>query len=304
METVLISGGSGLIGAHLSKKLIAKGYRVGVLSRSSGQDGDVQRYVWEIEKGEIEKGAIESADYIIHLAGAEIAEKRWTKKRKQEIVDSRVKTGQLIFDKVKESTHRPKAFISASATGYYGAVTSDKIFSETDPPARDFLGETCRLCERSAERFEEIGIRVVKIRTPPVLTGQGGVLEKILIPVRLGIGSAIGKGDQYFPWIHIDDLCGIYIKAIEDIQMRGAYNAAAPEHKTNRDFIKTLARVLHKPFWFPAVPAFVIKIILGKASEIILEGSRISSDKIRAAGYEFLYHDLEEALKNLFVKKG
>lgn len=303
MLTILISGGTGLVGNHLSVKLKEKGYRVAVLSRTSRKDIDIPAFAWDIEKKQIDKEAIETADCIIHLAGAAITEKRWTAKRKQLIIDSRVKSGQLIFDKVKENKNKLKVFISASAIGYYGAITSDKIFVETDPPANDFLGETCKLWERSADRFEEFGIRTVKIRTGVVLSKQGGALEKMITTVKMGIGSPLGSGKQYMPWIHIDDLCGIYIKAIEDSQMKGVYNAVAPDHKTNMDYVKILARKLKKPLWLPNVPSIAIKIIFGSMSEIILKGSRVSSEKIRASGYNFLFPDLENTLTDLVEKK-
>ena len=302
METVLISGGTGLIGRHLCKKLKDRGYSVAFLSRTSHHDADIPTYALDIENNVIEKEAIETADYIIHLAGANIGKRRWTNKRKQKIIDSRVKTAQLIFDKIKENRNKLKAFISASGIGYYGTITTDKIFSETDPPSDDFLGETCRLWEQSADNFEKLGIRTVKIRTGLVLTKQGGSLEKMILPVKLGLGFAIGSGKQFFPWIHIDDLCGIYIKAIEDTQMNGAYNAVAPDHKTNKDFTKTLAHILKRPFWFPKIPAFLLKLIFGKMSEIILKGSRVSSEKIIKAGYKFKFTDLESSLEDLLIK--
>ena len=214
MATILITGGTGLVGIHLCRKLKEKGYNISILSRANKQDTEIPTYVWDIDNKEIEKEAIETADYVIHLAGANIGDKRWTTKRRQLIIDSRVKTGELIFDKTKESKIKLKAFISASAIGYYGTITSDKIFCETDLPSNDFLGETCRQWEQSADRFEELGIRTVKIRTGVALTKQGGALAKMITPVKMGIGSAIGNGKQYLPWIHIDDLCGIYIKAI------------------------------------------------------------------------------------------
>ena len=299
MATILISGGKGLVGRHLSRKLKDKGYDVALLSRQSRHDLDIPTYSWNIDNNEIDKAAIEVADYIIHLAGANIGEKRWTSKRKRLIIDSRVKSGHLIFSKVKETQNKLKAFISASAIGYYGTITTDKIFSEADLSSNDFLGETCRQWEESADSFKELGIRTVKIRTGVVLTKRGGALAKMITPVRFGIGSAIGNGRQYLPWIHIDDLCDIYIKAIEDSQMEGVYNAVAPDHKTNKDFIKTLARVLKKPFWFPNVPAIAMKLIFGRMSDMLLKGSRVSSDKIRTAGYNFIFPELEGALKNL-----
>jgi len=302
MKTVLISGGTGLIGKHLCKSLKDKGYAVALLSRSSHQDSAMPTYSWDIESHETEKGAIEKADYIIHLAGANIGSERWSKKRRQILIDSRVKTGQLIFEKIKENKNNLQAFISASAIGYYGTITNDKIFTETDPPSNDFLGEVCRQWEQSADHFKTLGIRTVKIRTGVVLTKQGGVLARMITPVKLGVNPSIGSGRQFMPWIHIDDLCDIYIKAIEDTEMNGAYNAVSPGHTTNRIFSKTLARVLHKSFWFPGVPAFLMKLIFGKMSAILIHGSRVSSEKMMKAGYRFMFTDPESALTDLLIK--
>ncbi len=299
MAKVLITGGTGLVGKHLSEKLKEKGYSVVILSRKKNVDAEISTYSWDLEKKEIEAGALDSVDYIINLAGANIGEKRWTAKRKKQIIDSRIKSSGLIYDNIKPNKIKPKAFISASAIGYYGAITSEKTFYEPDLPASDFLGETCRLWEQSADKFKNSGMRVVKIRTGVVLAGKGGALSKMIVPVKLGFGSAIGSGKQYMPWIHIDDLCSIYIKAIEDIQMSGAYNAVAPQHTTNVEFTRTLANVLKKPFWFPAIPAFMLKIIFGEMSEMLLRGSRVSSEKIIIAGYKFKFSNLQAALTDL-----
>lgn len=300
MATVLITGGTGLIGTHLCSVLKEKGYKVALLSRSGNAASDIPTYAWDLEKGEIDKEAIETADYIIHLAGVNISDKRWTPKQKQLIIDSRVKTAKLIFDKIKENTNVLKAFISASAIGYYGTSSLDIIFKESDPPDSGFLGNTCAQWERVVDRFKELGVRTVKLRTGVVLTKQGGVMAKMTEPVKLGIGSALGNGKQYIPWVHIDDLCNIYIKAIEDTQMNGAYNAVAPDHKTNAEFTHTLAHVLKKPFWFPNVPSMMLRIIFGKMSAILLRGNRVSADKIIASGYKFQFPDLENALTDLF----
>lgn len=303
MQTILITGGTGVIGRELSVKLRNKGYRVAFLSRTTGKNGDIPHYYWDLDKKIIEKEALETADYIIHLAGANIGDKRWSKQRRNLIINSRVESANLLFDKISEVRRKPEAFISASAIGYYGTTTSDKIFCETDPPANDFLGETCQLWEKAADNFEKLGIRTVKIRTGIVLSKQGGVLPKMSIPTKLGIGSAIGSGRQYMPWIHIDDLCGIYIKAIEDTQMNGVYNAAAPDQPTNKDFIRILAHVLKKPLWAPAIPSLAIKIIFGQMSSLLLEGSRVSSEKIIDSGYNFLFPSLENAFTDLLAKK-
>jgi len=303
METILITGGTGLIGSHLCKKLKEKGYNVVLLSRKSKPGNSYSVYSWNPDKNEIENEAIKSADYIIHLAGAGIGDKRWTKKRRQLILDSRVRTTELIFNKVRESGKVPKAFIAASGIGYYGAITSDKIFSESDPPAEDFTGLVCSQWENSADRFQDNGIRTVKIRTGIVLAAEGGALKRMVLPVKMLIGSPLGTGRQYMPWIHIDDICNIYVKAIEDSKMTGSYNAVTPEHVSNREFMRTLSKVLRMPFFFPAVPSFVFRILFGRMSEIILRGSRVSAEKIISAGYIFEYPGLENALKNLFPKK-
>jgi uncharacterized protein (TIGR01777 family) len=303
LENVIITGGTGLIGKHLCKKLKEKGYNVAILSRKGNTDRDIPVYFWDSDKNMIDTKAISAADYIIHLAGAGIGDKRWTKKRRQLIYDSRIKTCEFLFNKVQESGTKLKAFLTASGIGYYGAVTSEKIFSETDQPSGDFIGEICRQWENSANSFEESGIRTVKIRTGIVLARKGGAMARMIIPVKMGIGSALGSGRQYIPWIHIEDLCNIYIKAIVDSSLTGAYNAVAPQHKTNREFMRTLAVVLRKPFFFPKIPSFAINLLFGKMSAIILKGSRVSADKIVSAGYTFKFRDLDNALRNLFPER-
>ena len=299
MATILITGGRGLVGKHLCVKLQKRGYDVAILSRVKKQDTTITYYTFDLNKNEIEIEAIRTADYIIHLAGANVANKRWTAKRKQLIINSRVKTSKLIFSKIKEHNKNLKAFISASAIGYYGTITSDKIFTETDSPSNDFLGKTCQQWEKSADKFSELSIRTVIIRTGVVLTKQGGALSKMIKPGKMGFGAAIGTGNQYLPWIHIDDLCNIYLKAIEDSQMSGIYNAVAPSHTTNKEFTQILSKLLKKPYWLPNIPAFIIKLLFGKMSEILLKGSRISSDKIKQAGYNFVFPDLKKALNDL-----
>jgi uncharacterized protein len=302
MANILVTGGTGLIGRHLCEKLQKNGYSVSILSRSKKIKSRFSTYYWDLEQDIIDQKAIESVDYIIHLAGANIGDKIWTKNRKKIIRDSRQKPAQLILSKLNESNKSIKAFISASAIGYYGAQTSEKIFSEVNAPSSDFLGSTCKQWENAAKPFKGNGIRTVLIRTGVVLTSLEGALAKMKRPVDLGIGSALGDGNQFIPWIHIDDLCNIYIKAIEDIEIMGPYNAVAPNHYTNNEFTHTLARVLKKPYWFPNVPAFVLKIIFGEMSKILLEGSRVSSDKIIAAGFKFSFPKLEDALHDLLKK--
>ena len=299
MATVLITGGTGLIGRHLCRQLQERGYGVAILSRTINSRSAIQKYYWNWGKMEIDNEAISKADYIIHLAGENIGEKRWTTERKQLILDSRIKTTEFLFRKIKEQNKNLRAFITASAVGYYGAITSDKIFTETDIASDDFLGDICKKWEYAADMFKESGIRTVKVRTGIVLTAKEGTLAKLSLPVKMGFASAIGNGKQYLPWIHVDDLCGIYIKAIEDNLMEGAYNAVAPDHKTGKEFTRLIAHIIKMPFWFFNIPAFLIKLVFGKRSVILLTGSRISSRKIMMAGYNFRFPDLETALINL-----
>lgn len=218
---------------------------------------------------------------------------------KKDILDSRVESANLIFEEVKKQNKELKAFISASAVGYYGALTSDRVFTEKDHAANDFLGQTCFEWENAAKQFETLGIRTVILRTGLVLNKNGGALSKMIIPIKLGLGSALGNGNQYIPWIHIDDLCEIYIKAIEDSQMAGAFNAIAPDFQTNKSLTHMLSNALNKPYWLPNTPAFLLKFILSKMSVLLLKGSRVSSDKILKTGFTFRFPKLEKALKDL-----
>jgi uncharacterized protein (TIGR01777 family) len=300
MSRVLITGGSGLIGQDLRIRLEEKGYEVAQLTRSARKDRQTISYAWDIDRGEIDRDALNNSDYIIHLAGANIGALRWTPKRKQEIRASRIDSIDLIFNNLDLQQKKLKAFISSSAIGYYGAINSEHIFNETDPPSGDFLGRTCKDWEDAADRFAEAGIRTVKIRTGIVLSNNGGALSKLQLPVKLGFGAPLGNGKQYMPWIHKDDLSAIYLQALEDEKMLGAYNAVAPEHITNDALTRRLARALRKPFWMPNIPSFLMKLLFGEMAAMLLYGSRISSEKIREAGFSFRFPDIESAFNELF----
>lgn len=299
MKTVLIAGGSGTIGKHLTKKLLEKGYEVKLLSRNKTKAEGITTYLWDVEEQYLEDEAIISSDYIINLAGANISEKRWTPKRKKEILDSRVRSNQLLLKSIQELKTKPKAYITASAVGYYGAITSEKTFTEDNSPSTDFLGTTCSRWESSCELAEELNIRIVKMRTGVVLNSGAGALSKMMLPIKMFMGSPLGNGKQYVPWIHIDDLCNIYIKAIEDQKMIGVFNAVAPEHVSNNEFTKSLAQILKKPILLPNVPSIIIKLVFGEMANIILEGSKVSSEKLLKSGYDFLYPNLVSALNQI-----
>lgn len=302
-STVLISGGSGLIGKYLTSVLLENGFEVKHLSRKASQFGRVRVFRWDPEKMIIDPVVFEGIDYIVHLSGASIGEGRWTSIRKKELKSSRVDSAKLLFDVVSKNNFPIKGFISASGIGYYGSITSERIFTEEDQPAEDFTGQLCRKWEEAADMFSLSGIRTVKIRTAVVLERSDSALTKIMMPARFGFLAKTGSGRQYMPWIHIDDICGIYLQAIVDESMNGAYNAVAPEHTTHAAFIRTLSSVVGKPVFPVSVPGFVLKLIYGKMSEIVLQGSRASSEKIRNAGYEFKFADLHSALKDVFRKK-
>ncbi|TXD54424.1 MULTISPECIES: TIGR01777 family oxidoreductase [unclassified Polaribacter] len=291
MGKILITGGTGLVGTRLTEMLIEKNHDVVILSRSPEKENE---FKWDIAKKYIDKAAFNKVDYIIHLAGAGIADERWTDKRKEIIIDSRVETANLLFNTIKENNIPIKGLISASGIGYYGAITTDTIFKETAKVGDDFLGEVCQKWEDAAHQFESLQIPVTILRTGIVLSKKGGALEKMRLPVI----SPIGSGKQYLPWIHIDDLCEMYIQTIEG-NLKGIYNAVAPEHHTSITFSKALAKSIHKPYLGVCVPGFMLKLLFGDLSVILLKGSRISAKKIKDDGYIFKYAKLGKALKNL-----
>jgi uncharacterized protein (TIGR01777 family) len=295
MEKVLITGGSGLIGRRLSFLLKSRGYEVRILSRSNNPKNNYKTFVWNVSEQYINDSAFEGLTHIIHLAGAGIADKRWSEKRKKEIIASRVASTNLLYNTVKRLKTPLNSFISASATGYYGAVTSETIFEEKDKPAKDFLGKVCSLWEDSIFQFNEIKIRTVALRTGIVLSKDGGALKKMKTPVI----TSLGNGKQYMPWIHIDDLCELYIKAIEDQEFKGAFNAVSSEHISNLSFSKKISKIFNHPFLALGAPSFILQIVFGEMSTIILNGSRISANKIKQAGFKFKFENLEKALKNL-----
>ena len=302
-KNVLISGGTGFIGKHLTNLLIANGYSVSILSRSPKQNTtDISYYQWDVDQNYIDEKAVLNADYIVHLAGEGIAEKRWTSKRKQAIVQSREQSIQLIYEVLKKHDKKLDAFVSASGIGIYGAKNGLEICNENTPPVNDFLGTTCQKWEAAADTIASLGIRTVKIRAGLVLGKGEGFLKKLSPIFKLGLGSALGSGKQYMPWIHIDDLCGIYLEALNNTALTGAYNAAICDDTTNEFFSKTLAKILGHLVWLPNVPAFVLKMVLGELAQILLTGQRVSSNKIEATGFQFRYKILEKALKDCLPK--
>ena len=295
MNTILISGGTGLIGRRLSYLLKAKGYKIHLLSRECNPKNLFPTFLWNINQYTIDDSAFNGVSHIIHLTGAGVADKRWTNKRKNEILDSRVASTNLLYDTVKRLEVPLKSFVAASATGYYGSTTTNKIFKETNKPGNNFLSKVCELWEKAINQFEHLKIRTVILRTGIVLSNEGGALKKMTTPVI----TSIGNGKQFMPWIHIDDLCELYIKGIEDNKFQGVYNAVSTEHITNFSFSKVLSKIVKKPFIPFMAPKVLLKIALGEMSSIILNGNRVSAEKIKQAGFKFKFGNLNKALKNL-----
>jgi uncharacterized protein (TIGR01777 family) len=297
--SVLITGGSGLIGKHLTSKLLDSGNKVSHLSRNTAKPGLGRVFKWIPDKEFIDPEALDGIDYIVHLAGANIGEKRWNEKRKTEIIESRVNSAKFLHKVISGKGIRLKAFISASATGFYGTSASGKFFNENDPPGNDYLANVCQQWEEASDLFNNSGIRTVNIRTAVVLEKSDSALSKLMKPAKYGFLFQTGDGRQYMPWIHIKDLCNIYLKAIIESGMSGSYNATAPQSVTHAEFIKTLGRVMKKPVFPIYVPGFVLKALLGEMSEVVLKGNPVSSEKIMNAGYRFIYSNLETALSNI-----
>lgn len=299
-EVVLITGAGGLVAKELAKKL-EKDYTIRFLTRKKKHENEFE---WDLSNGTIDENAFESISHIIHLAGANISEKRWTHERKKELISSRVDSANLILKTLQKKNIKLKSFITASGINYYGTKTTDKIFTEKDGPGNDFLSEVVILWERAADDFKEQNLaeRVVKIRTAVVLSEKDGALKKMLPTIKSGIGSPLGSGKQYMPWIHIKDICSIYEFVLKNSEIDGAYNAVSPQHITNEDLTKKMAEVLGKPLFMPNVPSFVLRLIFGELSDALLEGSRASSQKIQETGFHFEFPDLTITLKDLLKK--
>ena len=282
--------------------LQAAGHEVRSIGRSIPRASKVPSFTWNLETMTMDEAALDGVTHIIHLAGAGIADSRWTAARKQEIVTSRVMPIKLLADTLKARQQHIEAFISASGIGYYGAVTSTHIFKEEDAPADDFLGKTCQLWEDAVQLLDGIAHREARIRTGVVLDAQNGALPKLMLPAKLGMAASLGSGKQWMPWIHYEDLCRIYMKAIDDSNFNGAYNATAPQHTTHKQMLAELSSALHKPFWLPRVPSFAMKIAMGEMADILLEGSRVSSQRLVQSGFLFRYPNLTPALAHLLPK--
>ncbi|MBC7848207.1 MAG: TIGR01777 family protein [Chitinophagaceae bacterium] len=315
MQTVVITGGTGLIGSALSKLLNQQRYQVVLLTRSAPKliqfSPEVQpttiKAHWDPARQEIDDTVIANADFILNLAGAGVADKRWTEDRKKEIVQSRIDSGKLLVRSLERIPNKVKAVVNASGVGWYGPdpqIPNPKPFTEDQPAYDDFLGRTCVAWEESIKPVSSLGKRLVILRTGIVMSNEGGALKEFKMPLNFGVAAILGTGKQIMSWIHIEDLCRIFLKAIEGDEMQGVYNAVAPVPATNKNIATTLARNKNGKLFLPIrVPAFALKLGLGEMSIEVLKSATVSSKKIEDAGFTFAFETIEHALKDLVGEK-
>jgi uncharacterized protein len=311
MATVLITGGTGLIGSALTNELLNRNYDVIILTRSPEKYSNTSRLSyakWDTGKQIIDKDAVTKADHIIHLAGEGVGDKRWTLKRKRQITESRTNSSALLLKALQENVNNVKSVVSASGIGFYGPSltlpngkgTEKNPFDENDPAAEDFLGKTCAEWEASIDPVLSMGKRLVKFRTGIVLSKEGGALKEFKKPLKFGIATVLGNGKQVVSWIHIDDLVRLYIYAIEMERLSGVYNAVAPHPVTNKKMVIQLAKTMRGKFYVPIfVPSFILKTVFGELSIEVLKSAAVSCKKIKGEGYHFLYPSLTAALHHV-----
>jgi uncharacterized protein (TIGR01777 family) len=300
MEKVLITGGTGVVGKYLIPYLKEQGYEPYILSRKPSKSATT--LYWNPARKHIDFAALQKMDYIVHLAGANVFEKSWTEQNRKEIIESRVEGARLLSQAFKEHNIAPKAFITASGVAIYGTDTGDVWCDENSPKGTGFLSEVVEAWENVADGIAEQGVRTVKFRIGLVLSNDGGLIDKLITPTKLGLGSAIGSGKQFMPWIDVHDLSAMVAFALKN-PIAGVFNAAAPEPVTNLEFSKMLAKQVKRPFFMPAIPGFVLKLIFGaEKAAVLLGGNKISPKKIQAAGFVFSYPTLSASLARLLGK--
>ncbi|MDZ7361494.1 MAG: TIGR01777 family oxidoreductase [candidate division KSB1 bacterium] len=298
---ILVTGSTGLIGTALIEALTALDHRVTRLTRGSLQSREpvVQ---WNPATGTLNANEIEGFDAVVHLAGESIAARRWSAAQKARLRDSRVKGTTLLSETLAKLAKPPKVLVCASAIGYYGN-RGDEILREDSKIGSGFLAEVCQQWENAAEPARRKGIRVVYLRNGLVLSPKGGALAKMLLPFKLGVGGIIGDGRQYWSWVSLDDVVGAFCHALMNESLHDAANLVAPRAVTNREFTKTLGKVLSRPTIFP-LPAFAARLALGEmADELLLSSARIEPARLLASGYQFRHPELEGALRDLLGKK-
>jgi uncharacterized protein (TIGR01777 family) len=296
MKNILITGGSGLIGQEVTRVLEEKGYEVAWLSRNP-EKYTQKSFDWDVNGQKMDSAALSWCDGLIHLAGAGVAEKRWTDERKREILSSRVLSTLLLYDQLKTMNKRPEAVIASSAVGYYGMSTEDKLMHEGSSPGDDFLADVVKKWEAESEKFSTLGIRTVKLRIGIVLAKDGGALKEMLKPP---VAAPLGSGRQYMSWIHIRDLAEMFVYALENQGIQGEYNAVGPVPVSNMILTLKAAKAVNKPFINIGVPKFGLKILLGEMADMVLGGNRVSNDKIQSSGFMYRFPLLDMALADIY----
>lgn len=300
MKRILVCGSTGLVGQALCKKLLSKGYQVLTLDRMGGnQIPGIDPYYWDIEEKRIDPEALWDLHAIVNLVGTNIGAKRWSPTQKQRIMDSRIQSTQFLLDSCFKYKSLPETFISASASGYYGTFNSEKVMEEGMEAGQDFLAKVCVAWEQHAKKFETLGTRVVMLRKGVILSREGGMYRKLAPLLKWHINPQLGTGQNYLPWVHIEDVVNAYLLAIENPAMHGPYNLAAPESPRMQNFCQGLALALNKKPYTPPVPEALVKLVFGEMARILLEGSQVSPKRIRKAGLEFKYPNVKKALLDL-----
>jgi uncharacterized protein (TIGR01777 family) len=298
-KRILITGATGMIGKKLINALQESGHTVSVLSRKLRDIPGAKVFLWDVYSGHIDADCMTGINTVIHLAGENIAQQRWTAKRKQQIIDSRVLSTQLLYKTIKESNADVDTFISASAAGYYGDC-GDEILTEESPAGYGFMAQCCKQWEDAVDKGKYLGLRIVKFRTGVILAKGEGALASLEKPIKFFLGAPLGTGKQWIPWIHLDDIISMYKNAVESPLMAGAYNACAPFPVTNDTLTKAIASKLTRPVWPFHVPEKVLKLILGEMSEVVFISSNTSAQKLLSADFKFKYTQLIDALSDIY----
>lgn len=304
MPTVVIGGGSGLVGQRLSHQFKERGYRVCHYSRTENLQAEFPAYAWNPSAGELDPRPLREADYVINLAGAGIADQRWTEQRKRLIIKSRVETTRLLCRQIQDLKLSPKAFLSAAAIGYYGDRDDEWLTEDSEPGREGFLPESCKQWEAAIREVpENTGVRTAWVRIGLVLSTRGGALEKIIAPIHFRLGTYFGDGRQWYSWVHIDDIARAFVHLAETDGLSGPFNGVAPKPVRNRDFVKEIMDALDKPGLLLPAPGFALRLALGEMAEAVLSGSKVSAKKLQEAGFEFEHPELKEAVEHLIKEK-
>lgn len=298
---ILITGGNGLVASHLTASLTSRGHEVRLLSRKRFQHLSAQVYEWDIFSEYIEDGALDNVEVVFHLAGAGIADEKWTESRKKTLFDSRIESTKLLCKKLGEMDQKPKVFVGASAMGFYGYEEFSHWSKEGDPRGKGFLADITSAWEEAANPIQDLGIRLVHARIGMVLSDRGGALEKMAQPIWWLVGAPIGTGRQVCNWIHVEDLVEMLIFFMVNSKIEGPYNAVASNPVTNAELTEYIADAIRRPLWLPNVPAFVLKLILGEMAEIVLEGHHLSNQKVLDAGFKFKYDQAQKAVEDILA---